>query len=259
MANKLVAVKKGALGWVIFNRPQVKNAFDLEMWERLPRTIANLAEDPEIRVILLKGEGGHFGAGADIKELLEYAKKPFLAQVYANTVDRCFTAMGKIEKPLIAVVEGHALGGGAMVATACDLRVVSKKATVGIPLPQLGLAVVPLGIKKLIETVGLAWASKFLLTADIIPIEDLKASGWASVMADEEKVEEEAIALGERIMRNYPTAIQMTKRIIREWLTPSYLRDPKVLRESFSRCMLGDEFKEGARAFIEKRKPNSRR
>lgn len=257
MAKRLVVVKKGSLGWVVFNRPQVKNAFDLEMWKEVPRTIANVAEDPEIRVILLRGEGGHFGAGADIKELLEYAREPLLAQVYAGAVNRCFAAMGKVEKPIIAVVEGYALGGGAMVATACDLRLVSKKATVGIPLPRLGLAVEPSGIKRLIETVGLAWASKFLLTADLIPIGDLKASGWASVVADEEKVEEEAIALGERIMQNFPMAIQMTKRIMGQWLTPSYLRDTKILREAFSRCMLGDEFKEGARAFMEKRKPNS--
>ncbi len=256
MARRLIVVKEGPLGWVVFNRPQVKNAFDLEMWREVPAAVIEAARDPDIRVILLRGEGGHFGAGADIRELLDYAGDPLLAQTYAGTVNRCFSDIGKVEKPIIALVEGYALGGGAMVATACDLRVVSKKAVVGIPLPRLGLAVEPLGIKRLIETVGLAWASKFLLTADPIPMKELKASGWASVTTNEGDMGKETIALARRIMQNSPMAIKMTKRIIGQWLIPSHLRDTKILREAFSRCMLGDEFKEGARAFLEKRKPN---
>jgi len=243
------------LGWVIFNRPHVKNAFNLQMWEEVPKAIVRTALDPQVRIILLKGEGGNFGAGADIKELLEYSQEPLLARAYADKVNFCFFTMGQVEIPLIALVEGYTLGGGAMVATACDLRVVSDEATVGIPLPRLGLAVEPLGIKRLVETVGLSWASKFLLTADPIPLEDLKLSGWATSVVAHDKVENEAKNLADRIMKNSPTAIQMTKRIIREWLKSSLERKEKILEEAFARCMLGDEFKEGAKAFMEKRKP----
>ena len=243
------------LGWVIFNRPQVKNAFNLQMWEEVPKAILQVAQTEGIRVIFLKGEGGHFGAGADIKELLEYAQDPLLARAYADKVNFCFSTMGQVEVPLIALVEGYTLGGGAMVATACDLRVVSKKATVGIPLPRLGLAVEPLGIKRLIETVGLSWATKFLLTADPIPLEELQLSGWASSLVDQESLEKKARELAARILKNSPTAIQMTKRIIHRWLRSPLEGEDKILEEAFARCMLGEEFQEGARAFIEKRKP----
>ncbi len=243
------------LGWVIFNRPQVKNAFNLRMWEEVPAAIARIAQDPQVGTIILRGEGGNFGAGADIKELLEYSQDPLLAQAYAQKVNLCFSTMGQVEKPMMALVEGYTLGGGAMVATACDLRVVSERATVGIPLPRLGLAVEPLGIKRLMETVGLSWASKFLLTADPIPQEELKLSGWASSVVPHEELEEEARNLAERILKNSPTAIQMTKRIIHEWLKSPLERKEKTLDAAFARCMLGEEFQEGARAFIEKRKP----
>ncbi len=242
-------------GWVIFNRPQVRNAFNLQMWEEVPRAVDKVAREPGIRIIFLKGEGGNFGAGADIKELLEYAQDPSLAQAYAHKVNFCFSTMVQVEVPLIALVEGYTLGGGAMVATACDLRVVSKTATVGIPLPRLGLAVEPLGIKRLVETVGLSWASKFLLTADPIPLEELHLSGWASCLVDQKDLKKEAMNLAKRILKNSPTAIQMTKRIIHRWLkSPLEGHDP-ILEEAFARCMLGEEFQEGARAFIEKRKP----
>ncbi len=255
METTVVTRLEPPLGWVIFNRPEVKNAFNLQMWEDVPKAILEVAQDPKVRVILLKGEGGHFGAGADIKELLKYAQDPLLARAYADKVNFCFSTMGQVEIPLIALVEGYTLGGGAMVATACDLRVVSKNATVGIPLPRLGLAVEPLGIKRLVETVGLSWASKFLLTADPIPQEELRLSGWASSLVDQENLEREARDLASRILKSSPTAIQMTKRILHRWLQSPLEGKDQVLAQAFAKCMLGDEFQEGAQAFIEKRKP----
>jgi enoyl-CoA hydratase/carnithine racemase len=252
----VVSKKDGGVGWVVFNRPETKNAFNLAMWESVPRVIAELADESVVRVIFLRGVGGHFGAGADIKELLRYAQDSALAKSYAEKVRHCFSVMAETEKPLVALVEGYALGGGAMVATACDLRVVAKGASVGIPLPKLGLVVEPIGIKRLMDTVGLAWASKFLLTGDIIPEKELIGSGWASLMAEPSQIETVARSLADRIMRNSPVAIQMTKRVIQQWLTPSIHRDPAVLENAFSTCMAGEDFKEGATAFIEKRSPD---
>ncbi len=256
MEGSVIVTREGPIGWVIFNRPHVKNAFNLEMWRQVPKAVDQLATDPNTRVIFLRGKGGHFGAGADIKELLEYAQDPIMAETYADTVNQCFSRMTRVETPTIALVEGYALGGGAMVATAADMRVVSDKAVVGIPLPRLGLAVEPLGIKHLMESVGLAWASKFLLTAAPIPMKELEASGWASAVAEEEKIEEIALSLAYEIMQNSPVAIRMTKRIMGQWLTPPHLRNEEILREAFAQCMKGEEFKEGAKAFLEKRRPS---
>ncbi len=245
---------KDQLAIVTFNRPEVKNAFNLALWKALPRTLTALSENPEIRAVVLKGEGGHFGAGADIKELVEYSSSIEKANNYSEAVHRCFLTMSQLPIPLIAAIEGYALGGGFMVALSCDIRVATEKAVLGIPLPRLGLAVEWLGIAKLVETVGAGYAREFLLTADPIPLERLERAGMINAIVKEEELMETAFSFAKRIMKNSPNAIRMTRAVLNE--LSSTAPNIAFLNSVFGACLFHKDFSEGATAFIEKRKPN---
>ena len=245
---------KDQLATVTFNRPEVKNAFNLALWKALPKTLLELCKDPGVRVIVLKGEGGHFGAGADIRELMEYRTSLKKAHVYSEAVHHCFLTMSQLPVPLIAAVEGYALGGGFMVAISCDIRVATTKAVFGIPLPRLGLAVEWLGIAKLVETVGSGYAREFLLTADPIPLERLEKAGMLNAVVEPQQLDETVTSFAKRIMKNSPNAIKMTRAVLNELSSPS----PNIafLNSVFGTCLFHDDFAEGANAFFEKRSPN---
>lgn len=144
---KIKTIIEPPIGWIVFDRPDVLNAFDIEMWRSLPEIALDLDQNEDVKIIIMRGEGNVFGAGADIKELLEYTEKG-IAQEYADAVNYCFDGLSKVKKIMIAAIERYALGGGCMVALSCDLRVAGENAKIGIPLVKLGLAVEPLGIKK---------------------------------------------------------------------------------------------------------------
>ncbi len=236
-----------------FNRPQVKNAFNLALWKALPKTLLQLSEDPQVRVIVLRGEGGHFGAGADIKEMMEYSSSLQKADLYSATVHQCFLTMSQLSVPLIAAIEGYALGGGFMVALSCDIRVATKNAVLGIPLPRLGLSVEWMGIARLVETVGAGYAREFLLTADPIPVDRLKDAGMLNSVVEEDNLMDEVESFAQRIIKNSPHAISMTRAVLNEVSSPSPNMD--FLNRSFGSCLVHREFQEGAKAFIEKRAP----
>ncbi len=254
MEKEILKVEqKDQVAIVTFNRPEVKNAFDLALWKALPTTLTRLCESDRVRAIVLRGEGGNFGAGADIRELMEYRQSTRKAQTYSDAVHRCFLTMSQLPVPLVAAVKGYALGGGFMVALSCDIRVAADNAVLGIPLPRLGLAVEWLGIARLVETVGSGYAREFLLTADPVPLERLEKAGFLNAVVTPEKVMETALAYAERTKKNSPNALRITRAILNELASPA----PNVafLNSTFGSCLFHEEFVEGASAFLEKRSP----
>jgi len=237
------------IGWIVFNRPEVRNAFNVEMWHLTAEAALELDRNEEVKVIIMRGEGHVFGAGADIRELLEYAETN-RAQLYAEAVNYCFRNLAEVQKIMIAAIEGYALGGGCMVALSCDLRVCEEDAKVGIPLVKLGLAVEPLGIKRLIETAGVGFAAEFLLTGDPIPAEKLTASGIINFLVKRGEAVNFSRNLALKILENGYFSLLMTKKIMKEWLSGN--PDYTLLNRAFASCMERDEFKERARRFIRK-------
>ncbi len=257
MEELIISKVENQVAIVTFHRPEVKNAFNLALWKALPITLLSLSENPEVRAIVLRGEGGHFGAGADIKEMMEYRSSPKKAHSYSEAVHQCFLTMSQLSVPLIAAIEGYALGGGFMVAISCDIRVAADDAVLGIPLPRLGLAVEWLGIARLVETVGSGYAREFLLTADPIPLERLEKAGMLNAVVEKDEVMKTALSFAERIARNSPNAISMTRAVLNELSSPS----PNIafLNSVFGTCLFHPDFEEGARAFFEKRSPRWKR
>ncbi len=237
------------IGWLIFNRPEVKNAFNIEMWKTVPEKALELDKNEDVKIIIMRGEGNCFGAGADIKELLEYTEKG-KAQEYAEAVKYCFSNLARVNKIMIAAIEKYALGGGCMVAASCDLRVAEKGAKIGIPLVKLGLAVEPLGIKRLIEIVGGSFAMEFLLTGDPIPEEKLLNSGLVNFLVEKGEVLDFSKKLAERLLDHGLYALKVTKMIYRQYLSGK--ADERFTRRAFASCMETTSFKERARKFLNK-------
>ncbi len=237
------------IGWIIFNRAEALNAFDYEMWMGLPEVALELDRHPEVDVIIMRGNGGVFGAGADIKELLTYAEKG-RSQEYADAVHYCFENLAKVEKIMIAAIEKYALGGGCMIALSCDLRVAGKGAKIGIPLVKLGLAVEPLGIKRLLDVAGLGYAAEFLLTGDVIPEDKLKASGIVNFFVEDEKVLDFSKELALKLLENGKYALRMSKAILKQFAQGT--SDEAFLKRAFASCMDTEDFKERARKFAKK-------
>ncbi len=248
---KILTKIEPPIGWIVFNRPEAMNAFDIEMWRLLPERALELDRDPQIEVIIMRGEGGVFGAGADIKELLDYAERGE-SQKYAEAVNYCFSGLARVEKVMIAAVEKYALGGGCMVALSCDLRVAGKGAKIGIPLVKLGLAVEPLGIKRLFDVAGAGFASEFLLMGDVIPKEKLMASGIVNFFVEDERVVDFSKELALKLLENGRYALKITKSILKQYTLGS--PDDRFLAKAFASCMDTDEFKERARRFCKRTK-----
>ncbi|MGB9668532.1 MAG: enoyl-CoA hydratase/isomerase family protein [Thermosulfidibacteraceae bacterium] len=250
MKNVKIEISNG-IGWVLFNRPESRNAFNYSTWLEVGDKVKIVDENPDVDVIILRGIGGSFSSGADIKEMLEFSQKGKSLE-YQKAVNYCFTRLINVKKPTISLIEGYALGGGIMVALTTDIRIAEENAKIGIPLVKLGLVVEPLGIKRLVEVVGLGFATEFLMTGDVIPKEKLISSGVINYFIPREEIEHFTLNLVEKLRReNSLEAVIQTKRILRE-IGNENPKEP-LLNTIFAQMMEKTSFKERAQKFINKK------
>src|SRR5687768_3262068 len=140
LTDKLIARKEGAIGWIVFNNPARHNAVSLEMWQSLSGALKGYMQDPEVRVIILKGEGEKaFVAGADISQFKEKRSSPEAVAHYNATADEATEALRGCTKPTIAMIRGYCIGGGTGIAVSCDIRIATDNARFGVPAAKLGL------------------------------------------------------------------------------------------------------------------------
>src|SRR4051812_49719604 len=134
LTEKLVARKEGGIGWIIFNNPARHNAVSLEMWQSLPLVLDAYAQDPEVRAIVLRGEGEKaFVAGADISQFKEKRSSPEAVAIYNAAADDAGEALRSSPKPTIAMIRGYCIGGGTGIAVSCDIRIAAEDARFGVP------------------------------------------------------------------------------------------------------------------------------
>src|SRR3989441_10246357 len=155
---KLVMEKDGAIGWIIFNQPEKRNAVSQEMWEAMPEYVHELASDDAIRVVVLRGAGDQaFVAGADISQFKERRRNMADQEEYGRISARGQDALGTLTKPLLAMIHGYCVGGGVGIASGCDMRTAPDNARFGIPAERLGLGYHYKGMEKLMKLVGPAY------------------------------------------------------------------------------------------------------
>lgn len=242
--------KKTYVAYVTLNRPEKLNAINAEMRKELPQVFMELRDHPDVRVIVLKGEGGKaFSAGADIAEFTQGKPYQFVE------LGEFFRAPELCPKPVIAAIDGFALGGGLELALACDFRLASKRSEVGQPEIQLGLIPGGGGTQRLLRLVGPARAKELCMLGERISAEQAAQWGLIDHVYDNETFEQQVAAFAEKLASRAPIAVRFIKQIINAGADCSLEAALLLEREAFGVLFTTDDMLEGVNAFLSKKKP----
>ncbi|MEQ9262010.1 MAG: enoyl-CoA hydratase-related protein [Owenweeksia sp.] len=240
---------------LIINRPQQLNALNRATIEELNTAFKDLESNPDVRVIILTGSGEKaFVAGADIKEFADFNVQEG-TELAARGHDMLFDLVENLNKPVIAAVNGFALGGGLELAMACHVRIASTNARMG--LPETGLGVIPGygGTQRLANLVGKGRAMEMICTAEMIKADRAYETGLVNQLVEPEELMESCQAMAVKMIKNSPQAIHSAIRSVNAGFKFG-MNGFKVEIEEFGKCFGTEDFKEGTRAFLEKRKAN---
>jgi enoyl-CoA hydratase/carnithine racemase len=251
--TELVLLERPAEGVVLLriNRPEARNALNLEVRKLLARHLAELGEDTTTRAIVLTGNEKSFAAGADIKEMAGLGT----IEAMQRGVHKLWRAIAACPKPVIAAVSGYALGGGCELAMTCDIIVAGESARFG--QPEVNIGIIPGGgaTQRLTRAVGKYKAMKYILTGEMFSAHEAFDMGLVSEIVPDPEVEGRAIDLARQIAVLPPLAIQFAKEAVLAGMEAP-LSSALALEVKLSQILFSSQDqKEGMRAFIEKRKP----
>lgn len=255
MAGRIAVQKDGALGWLIFEHAERRNAITQEMWRQIPDAAAELAGDSDVRVVILRGAGdAAFISGADISEF-ERNRTADNVDAYERENAEAYAAIERIDKPVIAMIHGFCIGGGLAIALTADLRFAADDAKLGIPAAKLGLGYAMAGIEALTRIVGYANAKEILFTAKRFPAQDALRMGLLNGVFVKTQLEHEVVIVARTIADNAPRTLRAAKIAIRELQKPFAVRDGDAVQRAVDACYSSEDYREGVAAFLQKRKP----
>ena len=254
MLENLLYEKKGAIAYVTLNRPKVLNALNQRTWENLRTAFEDARDDAQVRGVILTGAGDKaFIAGADISELshvtaIEAEKSSTYGQEVLNLVEN-------LGKPVIAAVNGFALGGGCETAMACTIRVASEHAKFGQPEVTLGLIPGGGGTQRLPRLIGKGRALQIILSGEMISAQEAFRIGLVNEVVPAAELITRAEAILKRIFSNAPVAVKYSLEAVNKGMETSQAEGLSLEASLFGLCAGTEDKKEGTSAFLEKRKP----
>ncbi len=258
-SERMIASKDGAIGWIIFNQPKKRNAMSLDMWQALPRIISAFEADTEIRVMVLKGAGNEaFVSGADISEFETLRATPQDVVAYEDVVDAATIRLAHSKLPSIAMIRGFCIGGGMAIALSCDLRIATPESCFAIPAAKLGLGYRHGGIRSLMSLVGPGFAREIFFTARQFTATEAKDMGAVNRVVDEHDIERSTRETCAMIAANAPLTLRAAKQAMIEIEKAPDGFDAASSEKLVRECFESEDYKEGRRAFMEKRKPQFR-
>jgi enoyl-CoA hydratase len=247
--------KEAPLGWIIINRPDKLNALNAETIKELYSAFMSLRDDPEIKIVILTGSGDKaFVAGADISELarLDYAS----GKDYVLEGQELTKLIENYRKPVIAAINGYALGGGTELALACHIRIASENAKMGQPEVKLGLIPGFGGTQRLARLVGKGKAMELVLSGKMIDAQEALAIGLVNSVVPQSDLVSACEVLAGEMIGNAPLALEYSIRAINEGLDKSLPEGLLLEAELFGTACSSEDSNEGTKAFLEKRKAN---
>jgi enoyl-CoA hydratase/carnithine racemase len=247
--------KNDKIGQISFNRPDNLNSMNHETVPAFQEIIDHVKNDRELRCLIITGSGTTFCGGADFRSGFEKNNGPRLSEVLMDFY-RPFLDIGNLKIPVIAAINGHAIGGGLGIALMCDIRVVNKEAKLGATFARLGLHSGMAVSYILPRLVGLAKANELLFTGKIITGEEASLTGLVNYAVAKDKVMEKAMELANEIAQSAPVAVQMMKHSIYTGLDWNPVKAAEVEALYQARTFEMEDAKEGITALFEKRKPN---
>lgn len=240
---------------VTIDRPARRNALNLAAWRDLAESFRTLAEMSDVRLVILTGAAGHFCAGADISEFAEVRADSAGGAQYERDVAACYAAIRALPQPSVAAIEGSCVGGGCAIALCCDFRVMARGARFGIPATKLGTIYTIEECRFLYSVVGLANAKRVLFSSELFDAFTARQMGFADVVARENAVES-AMTFGAKMMANAPLAIAGVKLILQSLSAGDVEARRGEIDRLIREALDSEDYREGARAFLEKRAAN---
>ncbi|MBU5425488.1 short-chain-enoyl-CoA hydratase [Tissierella pigra] len=252
--KSLLFKREGNIGILSINRPEALNALNEAVLDELNEAIDIINNDENIYILILTGEGRSFVAGADIGEMKDMNSME--ARKFAEKGLSVFRKIELMEKPVIAAVNGFALGGGCELSMCCDIRIASEKAKFG--QPEVGLGIIPgfAGTQRLARLVGIGRAKELIFTCDIIGAEEAARIGLVNKVVASEDLMNSAMEMASKIISKGQVAVRYAKTAINRGIETDLSTGMVIEKDLFGLCFSTEDQKEGMRAFLEKRIPN---
>jgi enoyl-CoA hydratase len=246
--------KSDRIATVTINRPKALNALNVETLEELVETFEEMGDDPKVGGVILTGEGEKaFVAGADIAEMLEMGVRE--AHDFSSLGQETLDMIETLEKPVIAAVNGYALGGGLEIAMACDIILASEKSRFGQPEVKLGTLPGFGGTQRLVRRVGMHLAKEIIFSGLMFDAHRALAMGLINGVYPPEQLMDAAIKMMKTIMANGPVAVALAKSAINNGADLNISTGLIIERDAFAQTFATSDQKEGMKAFLDKRDP----
>lgn len=252
--QEILFEKSGYIGKLVLNRPQALNALNTSMLRELNEILTSIESDKDLRVLVISGSGRSFVAGADIKEMQAYDSLE--AREYAELGLKTMKRIEDLAIPVIASVNGFALGGGCELALACEIRYASESAKFG--QPEVGLGIIPGfgGSQRLARLVGLAQAKELIYTGKVIDSQEALRIGLVNRVFKNEELESESMKLADSIAKQSTSAVRYAKIAINSGIDAALANSFEYEKNLFSLSFSTQDQKKGMQAFVEKKKAN---
>lgn len=249
--KNVIFEKEEKIAIVTINRPKALNALNSETLLEIDSIIDKIAVDDDILAVILTGSGKAFVAGADISEMKDLNASG--GRKFGILGNKVFRKLENLEKPVIAAVNGFALGGGCEISMACDIRIASSKAKFGQPESGLGITPGFGGTQRLARLVGLGMAKELIYTAKMIKADEAFRIGLVNKVVEPDVLMDEAKTLANQIISNAPIAVRLCKSAINRGIQTDIDTGIAYESEVFGECFATEDQKEGMGAFLEKR------
>jgi enoyl-CoA hydratase len=257
--GKILQRVADGVGVITFNNPEKRNAMSLDMWEGLGNALIELRDDADVRVVIMVGAGDKaFVSGADISQFEKTRHNAQASEEYSKRSAAQRALLADYPKPIIACIRGFCLGGGMQVAMLADIRIAAEHSQFGIPAAKLGIAYGYDGLKNLVSLVGPSWARLLMYTGMRIDAAEGLRIGLVDRVVPDAELWNATLDIARTISGNAPLAIQAAKITIAQVLKDPDKRDMDAIKQAGIACMDSEDFREGRRAFMEKRKPRFR-
>ena len=255
VTDQLIVNKENGVGTIKFNNQARRNAMTLDMWVGLGVVVEGFNADPDVRVIVVSGEGGKaFCAGADISEFAEKRSSDDAVAIYNAATDYSTQLLATATKPTIAKIEGFCIGGGMGISMCCDIRIANEQATFAVPAAKLGLGYRGDGLKRLVDVVGPSFSKEIFYTARQFTAQEALTMGLVNRVMPRNILGSYIDDYTKTIAGNAPMTVSASRVVINELMKGSDY-DEALANKAVDDCFSSEDYKEGRTAFMEKRKP----
>lgn len=248
--------RDGAIATIVINRPRMRNAISLAMWTEIARVTRVLGEDDEVRAVVYRGAGRDaFASGADISEFEEQRKDAASIQHYGAQTEAAYAAVRACPKPTVAMIFGYCMGGAMGIAMGCDLRFAAEGSRFGIPAAKLNIIYPTSSVGQLVDLVGPSYAKDILFSARTVDDREALAMGFIQRLVPADDLEKLTYDYLRTVADNAPLSVRGSKLTVEYALQGFDDTNRAHLRQLAQDAYESQDYKEGTRAFLEKRPP----